>query len=148
SLKAKVVAGSLDAIRAGSGKVAIGSRLAENLGATLGQTLTVINPSGRSTPFGTMPRQIPYEIGAIFEIGIYDYDKAFIIMPMEDAQTLLLLGDKVGMVEVQTSDPDRIGEFMAPLAKAVEGRAIVIDWRQMNASLFEALQVDRVVSFV
>jgi len=148
SLKAKVVAGSLDAIRAGSGKVAIGSRLAENLGASLGQTVTVINPSGRSTPFGTMPRQIPYEIGAIFEIGIYDYDKAFIIMPMQDAQTLLLLGDKVGMVEVQTNDPDRIGEYMAPLAKAVEGRAVVIDWRQMNSSLFEALQVDRVVSFV
>ncbi|HZV17591.1 MAG TPA: lipoprotein-releasing ABC transporter permease subunit [Sphingobium sp.] len=148
SLKAKVVAGSLDAIRAGSGKVAIGSRLAENLGASLGQTVTVINPSGRSTPFGTMPRQIPYEIGAIFEIGIYDYDKAFIIMPMQDAQTLLLLGDKVGMVEVQTNDPDRIGEYMAPLAKAMEGRAVVIDWRQMNSSLFEALQVDRVVSFV
>jgi len=148
SLKTKVVAGSLDAIRAGSGKVAIGSRLAENLGVSLGQTITLINPSGRSTPFGTMPRQIPYEIGAIFEIGIYDYDKAFIIMPMQDAQTLLLLGDKVQMVEVKTTDPDRVGEYMAPLAKAVEGQATIIDWRQMNASLFEALQVDRVVSFV
>jgi len=148
SLKSNVVAGSLDIIRAGSGKVGIGSRLAENLGVSIGQTITVINPSGRSTPFGTMPRQIPYEIGAIFEIGIYDLDKAYIVMAMEDAQTLLLMGDKVQMVELQTIDPDRIGEFMAPLAKAVEGKARIIDWRQMNSSLFEALQVDRVVSFV
>lgn len=148
SLRSKLVAGSLDSIRTGSGKVAIGSRLAENLGVNVGQTISIINPAGRSTPFGTVPRQLPYEIGAIFEIGIYDYDKAFIIMPMGDAQTLLLLGDKVAMVEVQTSDPDRVGEILAPLAKQVAGQAQVIDWRQMNASLFEALQVDRVVSFV
>jgi lipoprotein-releasing system permease protein len=148
SLKGKVVAGSLDAIRTGSGKVAVGSRLAENMGVTVGQTISIINPAGRSTPFGTVPRQIPYEVGAIFEIGIYDYDKAFVIMPMKDAQTLLLLGDKVGMVEVQTNDPDRVGEILAPLAEQVRGQALVIDWRQMNSSLFEALQVDRVVSFV
>jgi len=148
SLKAKVLGGSLDAVRAGSGKVAIGSRLAASLGVTIGQTISVLNPAGRSTPFGTVPRQIPYEIGAIFEIGIYDYDKAFIIMPMQDAQTLLLMGDKVGMVELKTSDPDKVGEYLAPLASQVQGQAQVIDWRQMNASLFEALQVDRVVSFV
>lgn len=148
SLTTKVLAGSLTDVRAGSGKVALGSRLAESLGVNIGHTITVINPAGRSTPFGTMPRQIPYEIGAIFEIGIYDYDKAFVIMPMQDAQLLLLLGDKVGMVEVQTEDPDRVGQILAPLVKQVEGQALVIDWRQMNASLFEALQVDRVVSFV
>ncbi len=148
SLKTKVLGGSLDAVRAGSGKVAIGSRLAASLGVTIGQTISVLNPAGRSTPFGTVPRQIPYEIGAIFEIGIYDYDKAFIIMPMQDAQTLLLMGDKVGMVELKTSDPDKVGEYLAPLVGQVQGQAQVIDWRQMNASLFEALQVDRVVSFV
>jgi lipoprotein-releasing system permease protein len=148
SLTTKVLAGSLSDVRTGSGKVAIGSRLAQALGVNVGQTITVINPAGRSTPFGTMPRQLPYEIGAIFEIGIYDYDKAFVILPMADAQVLLLLGDKVGMVEVQTEDPDKVATIMAPLAKQVEGQATVIDWRQMNASLFEALQVDRVVSFV
>jgi lipoprotein-releasing system permease protein len=148
SLKSKLVAGSLNSIRAGSGKVAIGARLAESLGVNIGNTISVINPAGRSTPFGTVPRQLPYEVGAIFEIGIYDYDKAFVVMPMQDAQTLLLLGDRVGMVEVQTSDPDRVGEILAPLAEQVKGQALVIDWRQMNSSLFEALQVDRVVSFV
>ncbi|WP_443971513.1 lipoprotein-releasing ABC transporter permease subunit [Sphingobium sp. CR28] len=148
SLKTKVVAGSLAAIRAGSGKVAIGSRLADQLGVGVGGTISIINPAGRSTPFGTVPRQLPYEIGAIFEIGVYDYDKAFVVMPMKDAQTLLLLGDQVGMIEVKTQDPDRVEKILDPLAKAVVDKATVIDWRQMNASLFEALQVDRVVSFV
>lgn len=148
SLRNNVVAGDLNAITPGSGRVAIGSRLAANLGLSVGSTVSILNPAGRSTPFGTVPRQLPYEVGAIFEIGVYDYDKAFVILPMEDAQQLLLLGDQVGMIEVKTEDPDRVGEILAPLARAVANDAVVTDWRQMNASLFEALQVDRVVSFV
>ncbi|MBO9669466.1 MAG: lipoprotein-releasing ABC transporter permease subunit [Sphingobium sp.] len=148
SIKAKIVAGSLADIRAGSGKVAIGSRLAENLGVTLGQTISIVNPAGRSTPFGTVPRQIAYDVGAIFEIGIYDFDDKFIIMPMQDAQTLLLLGDQVQMVEVQTTDPDKVGTILKPIAEKVKDRANVVDWRQMNSSLFEALQIDRIVSFI
>jgi lipoprotein-releasing system permease protein len=148
SLRDNVVAGDLASVTPGSGRVAIGSRLAANLGLTLGSTVSILNPAGRSTPFGTVPRQLPYEVGAIFEIGVYDYDKAFVILPMEDAQQLLLLGDQVGMIEVKTENPDRVGEILAPLAQAVVNDAIVVDWRQMNASLFEALQVDRVVSFV
>ncbi len=148
ALSGKIVAGSLDAVRTGSGKVAIGSRLADQLGVGVGGTISILNPAGRSTPFGTVPRQLPYEIGAIFEIGVYDYDKAFIVMPMKDAQTLLLLGDQVGMVEVKTVDPDKVEKILDPLAKAFVRQAAVVDWRQMNASLFEALQVDRVVSFV
>jgi lipoprotein-releasing system permease protein len=148
SLKTNVVAGDLNAVQPGSGRVAVGARLAQNLGVTIGSTISILNPAGRSTPFGTVPRQLPYEIGAIFEIGVYDYDKAFVILPMPDAQKLLLMGDKVGMVEVKTEDPDQVGPILQPLAEAVRGQAVVVDWRQMNASLFEALQVDRVVSFV
>ncbi|WP_340266761.1 lipoprotein-releasing ABC transporter permease subunit [Sphingobium mellinum] len=148
TLKAKVVAGSLNDLSPNSGKVAIGSRLAENLGIQLGDTITIINPAGRSTPFGTVPRQVAYQVAAIFEVGVYDYDKAFVVMPMEDAQTLLLLSDVVGMIEVQTVDADRVGAILQPLAAKVAGRAVVTDWRQMNASLFEALAVERVAMFV
>ena len=148
TLKAKVVAGSLNDLSPNSGKVAIGSRLAENLGIQLGDTITIINPAGRSTPFGTVPRQVAYQVAAIFEVGIYDYDKAFVVMPMEDAQTLLLLGDVVGMIEVETVNADKVGAILEPLAGKVAGRAVVTDWRQMNASLFEALAVERVAMFV
>ncbi|WP_336960171.1 lipoprotein-releasing ABC transporter permease subunit [Sphingobium aquiterrae] len=148
TIREKLVAGSLDSLTAGSGKVAIGVRLAENLGVSVGQRISIINPAGRATPFGTVPREISYEVGAIFEVGVYDYDKAFVIMPMQDAQTLLLLGDVVGMIEVETTNADQVQSILAPLAKKVEGRAVVTDWRQMNASLFEALAVERVAMFV
>jgi lipoprotein-releasing system permease protein len=148
SISAKIVAGSLADIRTGSGKIAIGSRLAEKLGISLGQSISIVNPAGRATPFGTMPRQIAYDVGAIFEIGIYDFDDQFIIMPMQDAQTLLLFGDKVGMIEVQTAEPDKVASILKPLGEKVKSKATIVDWRQMNSSLFEALQIDRIVSFV
>ncbi|WP_370187960.1 lipoprotein-releasing ABC transporter permease subunit [Qipengyuania sp.] len=142
-LSKKVVAGEFATLRPGSNKVAIGVRLAENIGARVGDTITVINPQGRSTPFGTVPRQIGYEVAAIFEVGIYDYDGAYVVMPMQDAQKLLLIGDSVGMIEVTVEDPDEVGEILAPVQRAVEGRAVVSDWKTINATLFEALQVER-----
>jgi len=67
---------------------------------------------------------------------------------MQDAQTLLMLGDQVGMVEVQVDDPDNVGETLAPLQPLVKGKGVIYDWRQMNSALFEALEVERIAMFV
>ena len=147
-IQPQVIAGRLQDLQPGAGNVAIGARLSENIGAQLGDSITIINPQGRSTPFGTVPRQIAYNVSAIFEIGVYDYDQAFVVMPMKDAQTLLLTGDTVGMLEVTTDDPDHVSEILAPIKDKLAGQAIVTDWKTINASLFEALAVERVAMFV
>ena len=147
ALGANVVAGNIATIQPGADNVAIGSRLAMNLGVRVGDVITIINPQGRSTPFGTVPRQVGYTITAIFEIGVYEYDQAFIVMPIPQAQTLLLTGESIGMIEVTTEDADRVGEILAPLAEQLTGRAVVQDWRTINGALFEALQVERVAMF-
>ena len=147
-LAEKRVAGNFASLQPGTFTVAIGSRLAENLGAQLGDIITIINPQGRSTPFGTVPREIAYRVGAIFEIGVYDYDQAYVVMPIQDAQTLLLTGDTIGMIEVTTVNADTVVSTMAPLKQELAGRAQVTDWRTINASLFEALAVERVAMFV
>jgi lipoprotein-releasing system permease protein len=140
--------GNLADIKAGSEKIAIGVGLAQNLGARVGDRITVINPQGRATPFGTVPREISYEIGAIFEIGVYEFDKLFVIMPIADAQTLLLSGDSIGMIEITTEDADNVNEIIAPLIPQVGNKGIVVDWQSLNANVFEALKVERVVMFV
>jgi len=139
--------GSLDRLEGEEPVTAIGSQLAINLGARVGDRITLISPSGSATPFGTVPRMISYEIGAIFEVGIFDYDKAFVLLPMQRAQTLLGMGDDVGMVEIKTVNPDKVGEILAPLAAKIGQSAVITDWRQLNGVLFEALVVERVVMF-
>ncbi|MEO6152426.1 MAG: lipoprotein-releasing ABC transporter permease subunit [Croceibacterium sp.] len=146
-LKPSIVAGDLGRLQPNNEFVAVGSRLAQNLGAQLGDTITIINPQGRSTPFGTVPRQVGYTIAAIFEVGVYDYDKAFVVMPIPTAQTLLLTGDSIQMIEVKTSDADKVNEILGPLGKRLRGQAVVNDWKTINQQLFEALQVERVAMF-
>ena len=146
-LSSSVLMGDISTLRPGTNNVAIGSRLAMNLGARVGDVITLINPQGRATPFGTVPRQVGYTITAIFEVGVYDYDETFIIMPIPNAQTLLLMGDSIEMIEVTTTDADRVGEILTPLARRLQGQAVVTDWKSTNQSLFEALQVERVAMF-
>ncbi len=147
ALSDKVVFGNIATLQDGSGRIAIGTRLAQNIGARVGDTITIINPQGRATPFGTSIRQVGYEVGAIFEVGIYDYDEKFVILPIKDAQTLLLMGDQIGMIEVNVDDPDRVGEILAPVAAQLTGKAVISDWKTINSALFEALQVERVAMF-
>jgi lipoprotein-releasing system permease protein len=148
SIGGKVVIGNIGEVQPGSGNVAIGARLAEALGVGIGAQISLISPAGQSTPFGTVPRIVSYRVAAIFEVGIYDLDNAFVVMPMPDAQTLLLMGDAVGMIEVQTVDADRVGAILAPLAPKVRGDGAIQDWRQMNSSLFEAIEIERVMMFI
>ncbi|RZV49323.1 MAG: FtsX-like permease family protein, partial [Sphingomonadaceae bacterium] len=143
-----IKAGSLDALQPESGRVAIGAKLAESLGAYPGSEISLISPEGRATPVGTVPRIVTYEVAAIFEVGVYDYDKAFVIMPMRDAQTLLMMGDNVAMVEIEVEDPDRVQDVVNALQPSVQGKGIIVDWRQMNTALFEALEIERIVMFV
>jgi len=145
ALEPKVVVGSIAALKPDAGKVALGSQLAKNLGARVGDFITIINPQGQSTPFGTVPRQISYEVAAVFEVGVYDLDERLVVLPMQDAQTLLMMGDAVGMIEVQVSDPDQAAQIVEPVRRKYAGEVAVVDWKTMNSSLFEALQVEIIV---
>lgn len=151
-LKTDVIAktvqtGDIKRLKAGEPVAAIGARLAENLGVKVGDRISLIAPQGSVTPFGTVPRIVSYEIVATFEIGIYDFDKAFVVLPMDQAQTLFDLGDQVGMVMMTTVDPDKIDQYMRPLAEKIGLSALITDWRQLNSALFEALVVEQVVMF-
>jgi lipoprotein-releasing system permease protein len=140
--------GDLASVGPGSNRVIIGSRLAQMLGVVPGGEISLMSPDGRSTVMGTVPRIVSYTVAAVIEVGIYDYDQQLVIMPMQDAQLLLLMGDEVGMVEIQTDDPDKVVDILRPLAEQVRGRGVIQDWRQMNAALFEALEIERVAMFV
>ena len=146
-MEKQVVLGDFRDLEPNTRKVAIGSRLAQNIGARVGDIITIINPQGRTTPFGTTMRQVGYEVAAIFEVGIFDFDEKFVMMPMSDAQTLLLMGDAVGQIEVKVDNPELVTQILAPVREKLSGRAVITDWKTMNSTLFEALQVERAAMF-
>ena len=143
-----VVEGDIREVTPGSGNVAIGSELALSLGVRVGGQISLMNPVGESTPFGTVPRIVSYRVAAIFQIGVYAYDNSYVVMPMADAQTLLMLGDAVGMIRVKTTDAYHVERILAPLAPKIRDVGAISDWKQQNSSLFETIEIERVAMFV
>ena len=85
SVAKNIKQGTLDGYDEGQG-IAIGSRLAEQLSVRAGDNLTLVAPRGAVTPMGTTPRIKSYKIAAVFEIGMSEYDAAFVFMPLTEAQ--------------------------------------------------------------
>ena len=127
----------------GGDLVLLGSRLAAQLGVNAGDPVTLVSPSGSSTPFGTTPTSKTYTIGGLFTVGMSQYDDAYVYMPLQQAQLFFGRGDTVDVIEVKIRDPDRAGEFRPLVAKAAGAGAVVTDWRDRNSSFFGALQVER-----
>ena len=141
-----VQAGSLESLT--KDQIAIGSRMAYRMGVGPGDRLQLISPKGTPTALGTVPRIKAYEIGAIFEVGMYEYDNTVIFMPLEAAQLYFQLDGRANELEVMVKDPDRVGAYRKDIAEAVGGAGRLVDWQQANASFFTALKVERNVMFL
>ena len=147
SIAKNIKQGSLDGFDEGEG-VAIGRRLADQLSLRAGDNVTLVAPRGAVTPMGTTPRIKSYKISAVFEIGMSEYDAAFVFMPLKEAQAYFNRAGDVTAIEVYGDNPDKV-EGYRKLVNDAAGRPIfIVDWRQRNATFFNALQVERNVMFL
>jgi lipoprotein-releasing system permease protein len=146
-ISSNIKQGTLDGFDNGQG-LAIGRRLAEQLSVRAGDNITLVSPRGAVTPMGTTPRIKAYKIAAVFEIGMSEYDSAFVFMPLSEAQAYFNRAGDVTAIEIYTNDPDHIDRFRQPVTDAAARPIYMIDWRQRNATFFNALQVERNVMFL
>ena len=80
--------------------------------------ITLISPQSNATPFGSVPRLVRYRVAAVFDVGMFEYDSAFVYLPFEAAQTYFRLQNAASSVEVRLTDPDRARE--AAMAQMIE----------------------------
>jgi lipoprotein-releasing system permease protein len=139
--------GALDDFR-GDDTAMIGVRMASRLGLATGDRITLISPQGNVTAFGTMPRLRAFRVAAIYETGMFEYDNAFVFLPMEAGQTFFRTGDGASGVEVFVRDPQRIWQARREVVAAAGQGVRVLDWQQANSSFFNAVQVERNVMFL
>jgi len=142
-----ILRGSLDDF-AGDDVVLVGSRLARQLGRTVGDRLTLVTPRGNTTVIGTVPRLKAYRIVGIFEIGMFEYDSGFIYMPLEAAQLFFRLPEAVNAVEIFVDRPDRMAQLSLDVAGQLGPGLRAVDWQRANANFFNAIQVERNVMFL
>ncbi len=139
--------GTIDGFDEQSG-VAVGIRLANALGLRLGDSVTLISPRGATTPFGTSPRTKPYVISAVFELGMSEYDKTIIFMPLPEAQKFFSRGPVVDVLEVVVDHPDRVEAYAASIKDAAGPSVQTSDWKQRNETFFRVIEVERLAMFI
>jgi lipoprotein-releasing system permease protein len=147
SIAKNIKQGTLKGFDEGHG-LAIGRRLADELSLRSGDNITLVAPRGAVTPMGTMPRIKVYKIAAVFEIGMSEYDSAFVFMPLKEAQAYFNRSGDVTAIEVYTDNPDRVDGYRKAVQDAAQRPIFMVDWRQRNATFFTALQVERNVMFL
>lgn len=155
--------------------LALGYRLAQKLGVTIGDPVTIVNPDGSVTPFGTTPQIRSYPVSVIFDLGMVEFDSFFVYLPMQAAQTYFKMFDdvlrpgaealpldatdeeidaayervySVSAIEVFIEEPDDVIGMRTRINTEIERPFILSDWQQRNETFFSALQVERVVMFV
>ncbi|NMA99356.1 MAG: ABC transporter permease [Phyllobacteriaceae bacterium] len=155
--------------------VAIGYRLAQNLGLGLGDQVQIINPEGTMTPFGSTPQIRSYPVNVIYNLGMVEFDSFYMYMPLEPAQDYFKMVDEVlkpGMgpldplasdeeidaayeriprataAEIFLDDPDSVNLVRPRIEARDDIRPMILtSWQQRNETFFSALQVERVVMF-
>jgi lipoprotein-releasing system permease protein len=143
-----IVAGKLDDF-SGNNAIVVGVGLAQSYRLRVGDPLTVISPEGAATAFGTIPRVRAYNVAAIFDAGLSDYNNSVVFMPLPAAQAFFQKPDAVTGIEIRLTDPQLVGEAMPALAKAVEGRQLLArDWLHANDTIIGVLQVQKDTMFI
>lgn len=128
--------------------VAIGGEMARRLGVRLGDSITILSPKGKASPFGTVPRSGSYIVSVIFDVGMYEYNNGFVFMPLDSAQKFFQLENSVNTLEIMANSPMAIEQVKQDVIFAVKDDAKVYDWRDANKSFINALNVERNVMFL
>jgi lipoprotein-releasing system permease protein len=151
NIDAMIKDGSLDVLRetaAGPPAIVIRSELSRQIGALVGDSVTLVSPMGKLTPLGRMANERTFTVKALFESGMYEYDSSMVYLSLADAQDFLSLGDEVTGIELRVEDIDKSDIIARDLQQNLDYPYWTKDWKMMNKSLFSALKLEKVTMFI
>ena len=130
------------------GGIAIGIRLSEKLQVGIGDRITLLGPRGQCTPFGCLPQTKTYPVSAIFEMGMSEYDKIMIFMPLAESQKFFLRDNTVDAVEIVTTDPEQVATTKANINGLGIPGLFMRDWKQRNETFIRVLDTEAAMMFM
>jgi lipoprotein-releasing system permease protein len=133
--------------RSGLPPLVLGEALATRASVLPGDTLTVVSfQNARVSPVGgLMPTLRKFEVTGTFRTGMYEYDNKFMYTSIAAAQELTGLGQAVSGIEVRVKDPMQASRVGRAITDSLGIPFRYDDWKSMNASLFAALKLEKLV---
>jgi lipoprotein-releasing system permease protein len=143
-----VIAGSLDQLVAGEYNIVLGVELAEELGASVGDKVTVTLAEGMVTPAGVVPRTRRFTVAGIYRVGMYEFDRRLAFVNLGDAQKLFRMADDVSGIRLSVTDVFAAPAIVREAALAGGGGVLVSDWTRRHINFFRSIQITKSILFV
>ncbi len=126
----------------------LGGDLAQQIGATVGDSVLITSPQGELTPLGLAPKYERFRVAGIYHSGFYQYDAAMGFMRLSDAQQLFSEPDLLSVVSFKVDKLDRAPEIARDIEQAAGPGFMTTNWMEQNRELFRALKLEQVVTFI
>jgi lipoprotein-releasing system permease protein len=146
-LSRHLLSGHLSELESGTYRVILGKALAEELGARLGDRVTLMVAEGDVTPVGVLPRMRSFRVAGILSVGMYEYDRRIALVSMQDAARLLRMGDAVTGIRLSVRDPYAAPRIAHDLAVALGGNLGVNDWTEEHVNFFKSIEITKHMLF-
>ena len=131
----------------GAFNIVLGQELAHQMGVGVGDTVTLIAPSGQVTPAGVVPRLKQMTVAGTFDSGHYEYDSSMVMLHYEDAQRIFRLEGPTG-IRLKLKDLHEAPRVAQELAGMITEFLYLRDWTQQNKTWFAAVQVEKRMMFI
>ncbi len=128
--------------------ILLGKDLAETVGATVGDRVTLISPQGEMTPYGVIPKWVPFRLAGIFHSGFYQYDAQMGFMRLADAQRLFGEPDLLSVISFKVDNLDRAPQIARDIEQEAGKGFQTNNWMEENRELFKALKLEQYVTFI
>ena len=132
--------------------VLVGRELVKQMHLYVGQETRLVSPlSDPSNPDATgtpIPFNRDYRIAGIFFTGMYEYDLKFVYVSLDSLDEFLDRGDAIDGIEVRIGSPDDTDRYVKKLSDTLGPKYRVVDWKELNRSLFSALKLEKIAMFL
>jgi lipoprotein-releasing system permease protein len=146
-LQPHLASGRMGDLVEGKYRVILGSALAEELGAKVGDRVVLLVALGDVTPVGVIPRMRAFEVAGVLSIGMYEYDRRIAIVAMRDAAKLLRMGDDVTGIRLSLADMYAAPRIARAAAVSIGGDVEVQDWTNEHANFFRSISITKRLLF-
>ncbi|MFB0565856.1 MAG: lipoprotein-releasing ABC transporter permease subunit [Candidatus Aminicenantaceae bacterium] len=128
--------------------ILLGHEMALNIGAGIGDIITVFTSASRLSPIGLIPKSKRFVVTGIFSTGLYEFDSSTALISLKGAQKFFKMDERISYIQIKIEDifqapgtAEQIKEILPPVA-------YVTTWMELNKSLFSALKLEKNIMFL
>ncbi len=147
--------GDIQALSAGLTKddiqypgIILGVELSRHLSVAIGDTISMVSPTGKIGPMGMIPKFRKFAVVGIFDSGMYEYDSKLAYLSIPEAQDFFGTGDVASAIAVRIDNIFAAKETARSIELSLGTSFWARDWMEMNRNLFSALQLEKIVMFI